>query len=73
MARFEHLEFGPDADDRDEAAGRGAARRERERALTSADGCRRKGQYESALRFYSRASSSMTKRCWVLGPARCKC
>ncbi|HTU25750.1 MAG TPA: hypothetical protein VMF30_10150 [Pirellulales bacterium] len=53
MARFEHLEFGPDANDRDQPKLK--PEDDERTAMADADDCRRRGQYESALRFYSRA------------------
>jgi len=55
MARFEHLEFGPDANDRPQPAEQTREAEDDSRALANADRTRRRGQYENALRFYSRA------------------
>ena len=74
MARFEHLEFGPDANDRarPEQPEKQQPEEDEQRALANADDCRRRGQYESALRFYSRALE-YDKSLSPLGSARCKC
>jgi tetratricopeptide (TPR) repeat protein len=55
MARFEHLEFGPDANDRGRPEQPQPPVEDDARALVDAADCRRRGQYESALRFYSRS------------------
>jgi tetratricopeptide (TPR) repeat protein len=57
MARFEHLEFGPDANDRGQTdePPKQQPEEDEHRALVNADDCRRRGQYENALRFYSRS------------------
>jgi len=60
VARFEHLEFGPDPSEQEANRARPAGyvppRHDDERtALKRADEFRRRGQYENALRQYSRA------------------
>jgi len=60
VARFEHLEFGPDPGEQEKPrsapAGYVAPKHDDERlALKKADQFRRRGQYENALRQYSRA------------------
>jgi tetratricopeptide (TPR) repeat protein len=60
VARFEHLEFGPDPSEREKPrpapAGYVPPKHDDERlALKKADQFRRHGQYENALRQYSRA------------------
>jgi tetratricopeptide (TPR) repeat protein len=60
VARFEHLEFGPDPGEREKPrpapAGYVPPKQDDERmALKKADQFRRRGQYENALRQYSRA------------------
>lgn len=58
MARFEHLEFGPDPGERAKPVASGSAASQPEdewQALKRADQFRRRGQYENALRQYSRA------------------
>lgn len=55
MARFEHLEFGPDPTEPHEAAAPVQGPDDEGQALKRADRFRRRGQYENALRQFSRA------------------